>query len=138
MSLFLEKHFEKSGCFFVTLSLYLTKVPHYAKVPSMNWKTPENKKLLEAVLSLRTPAEAKRFLRDLMTEVEIAEFANRLSAASMLSLKIPYSRIQKETGLSTTTIARVSKWLKGKEGGYRLILNRTHHSATISRERGLR
>ncbi|MDP3957506.1 MAG: YerC/YecD family TrpR-related protein [bacterium] len=104
----------------------------------MNWKTPENLKLTEAVLSLRTPIEARRFLRDIMTEVEIAEFANRLLVASMLSEKISYSRIQKETGLSTTTIARVSKWLQGKEGGYRLILNRIHHSATISRERGLR
>lgn len=104
----------------------------------MNWKTPENLKLIEAILSLRTEAEARRFLRDLMTETEIAEFAKRIQAALMLSEKISYSRIQEETGLSTTTIARVSKWLQGKEGGYRLILNRTHHSATISRERGLR
>lgn len=104
----------------------------------MNWKTPENLKLIEAILALRTQAEAKRFLRDLMTETEITEFANRLRAASMLSEKVSYSRIQKKTGLSATTIARVSKWLQGKEGGYRLVLNRIHHSVTISRERGLR
>ncbi len=104
----------------------------------MNWKTSENKKLVEAVLALRNPREAERFLRDLMTEAEINEFANRLRVASMLSEKVPYSRIEKETGLSATTIARVSKWLQGKEGGYKLILNRTHHHATVSRERGLR
>lgn len=116
----------------------MTKVLHYDKVATMNWKTPENKQLVEAVLALRNPGEAESFLRDLMTEAEINEFANRLRAASMLSEKISYSRIQKKTGLSATTIARVSKWLQGKEGGYKLILNRTHHHATVSRERGLR
>jgi uncharacterized protein YerC len=44
----------------------------------MNWETKENKRLLQAVLALETPDEAKRFLRDLMTEGEIEEFAKRL------------------------------------------------------------
>lgn len=104
----------------------------------MNWGTSENKQLVMAVLALRTSEEARRFLRDLMTEAEINEFSSRLQAASLLSEEVPYSRIQKETGLSATTIARVSKWLQGKEGGYRIILNRTHHQITRSRGRGLR
>ena len=100
----------------------------------MNWNLPENKKLVEAILSLKTENETRRFLRDLMTEAEIKEFSNRLQAARMLSQKIPYSAIVKTTGLSSTTVARVSKWLNGPLGGYKTILNRLHHHTQNSRE----
>jgi TrpR-related protein YerC/YecD len=94
----------------------------------MNWKDKESNTLVEALLALKSPAEARRFLRDLLTEGEIEEFAKRLQTAQMLSAKDSYPAIQKATGFSTTTIARVSKWLQTGEGGYRLVLNRLHHS----------
>ena len=103
----------------------------------MDWKKPENKRLIEGVLSLRTPEEARNFLRDLLTESEIEEFAGRLQTATMLTEKVPYSSIARITGLSSTTIARVSRWLKKGEGGYRTVIPRLHH-AQLSRERGLR
>lgn len=103
----------------------------------MNWKTKENQKLVEAFLALRTDDEARRLLRDLMTETEIREFARRLKAAEMLSEKVPYSTIEKETGLSSTTVARVAKWLNRKEGGYRVIITRLHHNNAIRLRRGL-
>jgi len=103
----------------------------------MNWNNKENKRLIQAILALKTPDEARRFLRDLMTEKEIREFAKRFKAAEMLTEKVPYSVIEKETGLSSTTVARVAKWLKGKEGGYRLIINRLHHHNPIQSRRGL-
>ena len=93
----------------------------------MNWKTEEIKKLIQAVLLLENEKEVKTFLRDLMTEPEIQEFAKRLQAADMLNQNISYSVIEKQIGLSSTTIARVAKWLKGKEGGYKNILNKLHH-----------
>ena len=104
----------------------------------MDWRKPFNKGLVEALLSLRNRDEAERFLRDLLTEEEIAEFAKRFEAAKLLNADVPYSQIQKLTGLSATTIARVSKWLQGDLGGYRLIIDRLHHHAPISRGRGLR
>lgn len=88
-------------------------------------------------MTLKTNDEARRFLRDLMTEKEIKEFAKRFKAAEMLAGKVPYSVIEKETGLSSTTVARVAKWLKGKEGGYRIIINRLHHHNSIRARRGL-
>lgn len=96
--------------------------------------------MLEAVLKLRTLDEAKRFFRDLLTEQEIIEFGKRWQAAQMLSQKIPYSQIEKATGLSSTTVARVAKWLKGKMGGYRLMLQRlnSHHHAAFPSGKGLR
>ena len=94
--------------------------------------------LLIAILALRNSDEALAFFRDLLTEPELIECSKRWQTAKMLSESLSYVDIVRETGLSSTTVARVSKWLQGKEGGYRLILNRMHHHATISRERGLR
>jgi TrpR-related protein YerC/YecD len=99
----------------------------------MDWNSPQNKALVAAVLALKTPDEARRFLRDLMTETEIEEFAKRFRAARMLAAKFPYSAIEKETGLSSTTVARVSKWLNGKEGGYRSIIAKIHHPRPVAR-----
>ena len=64
----------------------------------MYWKSKENKRLIQAILALKTKDEARRFLRDLMTEKEIEEFSKRLEAAEMLTEKVPYSTIEKETG----------------------------------------
>ncbi|MBM3257423.1 MAG: hypothetical protein FJY98_03835 [Candidatus Liptonbacteria bacterium] len=99
------------------------------------WQTNKEKQLLRAMVALRNEAEAARFLRDLMTQSEIEEFANRLQAAEMLSDGRSYTDVQKATGLSSTTIARVSKWLQGGEGGYRAILNQLHHGSPISQVR---
>jgi len=99
----------------------------------MNWQLPENKRLVESILALENEKEAENFLRDLMTEGELEEFAKRLKAAEMLSINIPYSTIEKETGLSSTTIARVSKWLNSGEGGYKKIIERVHHHDPVSK-----
>lgn len=80
--------------------------------------------LREAILSLKNNDECRRFLRDLLTEPEIKEFANRWKVARMLNQKISYERIAKETGMSSTTIARVNKWLTKGKGGYKLMLRR--------------
>jgi len=103
----------------------------------MDWKTKENKKLVQAILALETVDEAERFLRDLMTKKEIDEFAKRMKVAEMLTKKVPYLEIEKETGLSSATIARVAKWLNGKEGGYKTIIGRLHHHNVTQLRRGL-
>lgn len=93
--------------------------------------------LLKAVLVLENLSEAKRFFRDLLTEKEIIEFGNRWKAAKMLNERIIYTEIAKETGLSSRTIARISKWLKDGQGGYRLMLKRLnhHHNSSPSGKR---
>ena len=110
-----------------------------------NWNTKEAKQLLEAFLKLINVDEAKRFLRDLMTLGEIEEFSNRLEAARLLTKDTQYNTIIERTGLSSTTIARISKWLRGPLGGYRLVLNKlpsttlrtSHHSNSLKLEKGL-
>ncbi|OGK45001.1 hypothetical protein A2957_01060 [Candidatus Roizmanbacteria bacterium RIFCSPLOWO2_01_FULL_38_11] len=86
--------------------------------------------LFEAILELKNTSEARKFFRDLLTEQEIMEFAQRWKVAQMLYNNIPYSDIEKKTGMSSTTIARISKWLTNGMGGYQLMLsrlNKDHH-----------
>lgn len=105
------------------------------KKRGIDWNTKENQQLVEAVLALKNANEAERFLRDLLTPGEIKEFANRLEAASLLSKNVQYNPIIERTGLSSTTIARISKWLKGSLGGYRLVLARLNNHHTHSQLR---
>ena len=80
--------------------------------------------LYQALLLLRNEREAKHFLRDLLTPTEIEEFAERWKVARMIASGVPYARIIDETGLSSTTIARVARWVKRGTGGYRAMLKR--------------
>lgn len=98
--------------------------------PKMDWNTKENKQFVEAILSLKNANEAKCFLRDLMTAPEIKEFGKRLEAASLLSKDVQYNTITEDTGLSSATVARIAKWLKGSLGGYRLVLSRLSNTST--------
>lgn len=91
-------------------------------------KTPETNDLLRTILELKTLDEARRFFRDLLTAQELLEFGRRWQAAQMLNDNRPYSEIVQKTGLSSTTVARISKWLKKGMGGYQLMLGRVHHS----------
>lgn len=90
----------------------------------LNWKNKKTNELIKALLSLKNRQEAIKFLRDLLTEEEIIEFGLRLDVAKMLYKKIPYTEITRKTGLSSTTIARISKWLNSGMGGYQLVLKR--------------
>lgn len=103
----------------------------------MTWAGVDKQQLIAAILSLKTAAEAQRFLRDLMTESEINEFAKRLEAAQLLTEKVPYTKIVSKTGLSSTTVARVSKWLNGDQKGYQTILSRLHHHTSPSVRSGM-
>lgn len=90
-------------------------------------KTSEINNLYNAILALQTTEEAGLFFRDLLTESEIDEFARRWMAAKMLWEGKTYQTIQTTTGLSSTTVARISKWLNSGMDGYKIILNRMHH-----------
>lgn len=84
----------------------------------------DEKELLFAIASLENEEEALRFLRDLLTEAEIKEFAKRWKVAKMLSRHVAYKKIEEETGMSSTTIARIQKWLQDGMGGYPLMIER--------------
>lgn len=80
--------------------------------------------LLQALLMLQTPAEARKLLRDLMTEDEIRMIVARWRVARSLNVGHTYKQIEQRTGLSSRTIARISRWLKHGKGGYRKALQK--------------
>ncbi len=86
------------------------------------WDNETTEQLASAFLSINNKAQAEAFLNDILTEAEIKEFSNRLRAAQMLRNGDSYDEVQLETKMSTTTIARISKWLKKGGGGYELVL----------------
>lgn len=81
----------------------------------------------QSFLTLKTEAEAKRYLRDLLTSAEIDEAADRLWIAKMLSQNSKYDQIAEQTKASSRTITRVSKWLRNGRNGYKLVIARLHH-----------
>lgn len=100
------------------------------------WDTPQSSELFRTLLRLRNLTEMKQFLRDLLTPAEITEFSRRWKAAQLLNQGIPYTKIVKQTGLSSTTVARVQRWLTEGAGGYKLMLKRiAHHPHPFPRTR---
>lgn len=87
-------------------------------------KNDELERLLAALVSLATPAEARAFLQDLCTPREVEDLSQRLEVARMLSDGASYVDVSRATGASSTTVSRVSKCLNGKAGGYRTVLGR--------------
>jgi len=82
---------------------------------------------LAAVLaSLASEEEARALLRDLCTPAEVRTLAERWQVAKLLDAgQLTYREIHDATGVSTTTIVRVARFLKEEQnGGYRLLLDR--------------
>lgn len=92
---------------------------HYAV-----FDTPEGEQFIKAITKLRTPDEVAEFLSDVFTPSEARIFSARFNAAVLLDKRVPYMEIQKTTGLSSATIARVSQAIQFGTGGYRKILDR--------------
>jgi TrpR-related protein YerC/YecD len=80
--------------------------------------------LAQAFLKLRNIDEIKIFLKDLLSNSEQESIASRVVIAQMLEQGLPYTQIERETGASSATIAKVSENLKYGNDGYKLILER--------------
>ncbi len=83
--------------------------------------------LRRALLSPTTEEEMGRLLADLCTPAEIRTLAERWHVARLLEAGLlTYREIHDATGVSTTTIVRVARFLKQEpHQGYRLALDRT-------------
>ncbi|MCD5385247.1 YerC/YecD family TrpR-related protein [Candidatus Gracilibacteria bacterium] len=83
----------------------------------------ELESITEVLSKINSKDRVLDFLLDLMTEKEMLEFSRRFEVAKMLDQGISYTRIEKKTGMSSTTIARISKALKGSNMGYMNAIN---------------
>jgi TrpR-related protein YerC/YecD len=81
--------------------------------------------LCAALLVPRDGAEMRRFLTDLCTPAEVRTLAERWHVARLLDgTKLSYRDIHDGTGVSTTTIVRVARFLRQEpHQGYRQTLD---------------
>ncbi|OGG41701.1 hypothetical protein A3A21_03785 [Candidatus Jorgensenbacteria bacterium RIFCSPLOWO2_01_FULL_45_25b] len=84
----------------------------------------ETRELARAILRLRNEEEALMFFRDLFTLEELADASRRWAVARMLEKKMTFDEIERKTGMSSATIARVNYWIHHGMGGYKLMLKR--------------
>ena len=82
--------------------------------------------LCTALLTAKTGDEMRRLLLDLCTPAEIRSMAERWHVARLLDeTELPYREIHERTGVSTTTIVRVGRFLRQEpHQGYRTAINR--------------
>ena len=92
-------------------------------------KAIEINKLYDAIVSIQERKECEAFLRDLLTKTELNEVATRWLVARLLDKGTTYIEIENITGLSSTTVARVHKWLKKSKGGYVAMLDKIENSS---------
>lgn len=82
------------------------------------------KALCRALISLRSAAECRNFLRDLCTPAELQALVDRWQVVELLENGLTYRRINDLTGVSVTTIGRVARFLADGHGGYRVAVDR--------------
>lgn len=80
--------------------------------------------LFDAVLSLETIDECRRFFSDLCTMSELKSMSQRMEVAMMLKNKRIYTDIAEKTGASTATISRVNRCINYGQDGYNLVIDR--------------
>ncbi|MFH0785972.1 MAG: Trp family transcriptional regulator [Pseudomonadota bacterium] len=71
--------------------------------------------LVNHLLARQTPEEMTGALRELLTDSELAEIANRLQIFQMLKKGIPQRRIAGELGVGIATVTRGSKAIKPRQ-----------------------
>lgn len=81
--------------------------------------------LSKAVMKLRDAKEVASFLKDILTRSELEIVLLRWRVAGLLDQGLPYTQIERETGASSATIAKVSEFLKYGYDGYRIAIDRT-------------
>jgi TrpR-related protein YerC/YecD len=84
--------------------------------------------LCEAVISLESVDECRKFLQDLCTPAELQALVDRWQVVAYLQDGLPYRKIHELTGVSVTTIGRVARFLTDGFGGYQVAIERTRHS----------
>ncbi len=77
--------------------------------------------LFEIISKINDPIDCENFFLDLCSKSEITAMSQRLKSAKMLIKGETYEQIIKETGISSTTLSRISKCVK-KGCGYSKFL----------------
>ncbi len=84
------------------------------------------RELAQALCAASSVSEMENFLTDLCTPAELRALSERWHVAQILDAgQLSYRDINAQTGVSTTTIGRVARFLNEEpHQGYRAVLNR--------------
>lgn len=80
--------------------------------------------LCKAMIKIRNIDEAGRFLLDMFSRTELETIKLRFQIAKMLFEKESYIDIERQTGASSATIAKISEALKYGNEGLKTVLER--------------
>ena len=81
-------------------------------------------KLFEAIKTLDGFEEYRSFFLDILTPAEFQAIKDRWAVAALLYEGYTYREINKISGVSNTTVARVARFISNGSGGYQLALER--------------
>ncbi|HKL84582.1 MAG TPA: YerC/YecD family TrpR-related protein [Bacilli bacterium] len=83
----------------------------------MNQQFPsDHRDLFQTILALETIEECESFFKDLCTIKEVEAMAQRLYAARLIAAGKTFTQIEELTGISSTTLSRVSQAYKYGSG----------------------
>ncbi len=84
----------------------------------------ENTAMYQAILSLKTEEECRKFMEDLCSITEIMAMEQRFEVAKLLNDGLIYNAIMEQTGASSAIISRVNRSLQYGAGGYGIVFDR--------------
>ena len=85
-------------------------------------------KLFEAIKTLDGFEEYRSFFLDILTPAEFQAIKDRWAVAALLYEGYTYREINKISGVSITTVARVARFISNGSGGYQLALKRVKNN----------
>ena len=92
---------------------------------------PGEQEFYEAVLSLKTVEDCRRFFEDISTIKELQAMSQRFRVACLLDSGKNYIEVSEATGASSATISRVNRCLT-YGGGYRAALDNMKKAGTLN------
>ncbi|MBQ7144361.1 MAG: TrpR-like protein [Oscillospiraceae bacterium] len=87
-------------------------------------KKERSDQMYEAILSLQSLDECKKFFSDLCTLTELQAMEQRFQVAMLLEQGMIYTDILEKTGASSATISRVNRSLQFGASGYSAVFAR--------------
>lgn len=91
----------------------------------MNQQFPsDHRDLFQTILALETIEECESFFKDLCTIKEVEAMAQRLYAARLIAGGKTFTQIEELTGISSTTLSRVSQAYKYGSGYKKALIKK--------------
>ena len=87
-------------------------------------KKERSEEMYQAILTLETVEECKKFFDDLCSMTELQAMEQRFQVAMLLRQGMIYNDILERTGASSATISRVNRSLQNGADGYGVAFDR--------------